>query len=64
MAAPFVAGVMALAIPQMPPPRSGKAHAVIKNTSVDAGDPGHDHLYGWGLINPSTALEHSHKAIV
>lgn len=65
MAAPFVAGVLALAWPQMPSPRDGsKARAVLKNTSVDAGDPGHDHLYGWGLINPSSVIEESSKVIV
>jgi subtilisin len=65
MAAPFVAGVLALAWPQMPTPRDGsKARAVLKNTSVDAGDPGHDHLYGWGLISPSSILEESSKVLV
>lgn len=65
MAAPFVAGVLSLAIDQMPPPRgSAKARAVIQNTSTDAGSPGHDHLYGWGLINPSSVLDSSLKAIV
>lgn len=65
MAAPFVAGVLALALEQMPPPRgSSKARAVIQNTSVDAGSPGHDPLYGWGLISPSSVLDSSTKAIV
>jgi len=65
MAAPFVAGVLALGWNQMPPPRNGsKAHALVKNTSVDAGAPGHDHLYGWGLINPASLLDESEKRIV
>lgn len=65
MAAPFVAGVLALAWTQMPSPRDGsKARAVLKNTSVDAGEPGHDIVYGWGLINPSSVLEQSSKVLV
>jgi subtilisin len=65
MAAPFVAGVLALAWQQMPTPKDGaKARAVVKNTSVDAGAPGHDNLYGWGLINPASVVEESVKAIV
>lgn len=65
MAAPFVAGTMALAREGTPEPRGGSAsRAVLRNTSVDAGAPGFDPLYGWGLISPKSILEVSHRAIV
>lgn len=49
MAAPFVAGVLALAQSQGAP---GDAKQWIQSTSTDAGPVGKDTEYGWGLINP------------
>lgn len=58
MAAPFVAGTLALAASQCKALRIGKrAQDIIRQTSTDAGDPGKDNLYGWGLISPAAILE-------
>lgn len=65
MAAPFVAGVLALAATQAPGGKIGQhANAVLQNTCVDVGAPGHDPLYGWGLINPANIVSDSIKVIV
>lgn len=58
MAAPFVAGVLALATSARRGSRLGRqALDVIRQTSTDVGEPGRDNLYGWGLISPHAILE-------
>lgn len=59
MAAPFVAGVLALATSQRKGvPLGSSALELIKQTSRDVGEPGRDTDYGWGLISPHAILEH------
>ena len=58
MAAPFVAGVLALATASRGGARLGwTARDLIRQTSTDAGPPGKDNDYGWGLITPHAMLE-------
>lgn len=62
MATPFVAGVVALILGRQL--ATGKKvistiaelKAAIKKTSVDAGNPGFDTAFGWGLINPDSLV--------
>lgn len=58
MAAPFVAGVLALATAENGCKVLGShAREIIRQTSTDAGPPGKDNDYGWGLISPAAILE-------
>ena len=58
MAAPFVAGVLALATAYRGGVRLGwTAREMIRQTSTDAGPPGRDNDYGWGLIAPAAILD-------
>jgi subtilisin family serine protease len=58
MAAPFVAGVLALATANCGGrPLGLQARAIIAQTSTDAGPPGKDNDYGWGLISPASMLQ-------
>jgi subtilisin len=58
MAAPFVAGVLALATAENKcRPLGSQAREIIRQTSTDLGPPGKDNDYGWGLINPSAILD-------
>jgi subtilisin family serine protease len=53
MATPIVSGVCALALSAMrddPTPEEMKR--MIVESADDAGDPGHDNNFGWGLIRP------------
>jgi len=58
MATPFVAGVVALIVAKQKAQGKKAIGSVddlltlIKKTSVDAGNPGFDSSYGWGLIDP------------
>jgi subtilisin family serine protease len=64
MAAPFVAGIVALLIAlhrdacdSRTPLRSlADLHEHLRRTARDAGPVGHDPGYGWGLINPEKLL--------
>jgi subtilisin family serine protease len=72
MAAPFVAGVAALLVslhnncrsrlPSATAPSTTPLLTVndllehLRRTALDAGPPGHDPGYGWGLINPDRLL--------
>jgi subtilisin len=65
MAAPFVAGVLGLACSQ----RGGKlvardAKDLIASTSTDAGPPGRDNDYGWGLISPHAIVQMEERKII
>lgn len=53
MAAPFVAGVLALAVARCPHTRTDE---LLRLSCTDAGPPGRDDSYGWGLINPMAML--------
>lgn len=62
MATPFVAGVVALIVGRQI--ATGKKaittvaelKAAVKKTAVDAGSPGFDTAFGWGLINPGSLV--------
>ena len=59
MAAPFVAGVLALYIGSLG--RRATPQEVLtalEATSSDAGVPGRDELYGWGLIDPHKLVKY------
>ena len=63
MAAPFVAGTLALYVSAAK--RDGRKidHQTLlkalSNTCRDAGDSGRDHVYGWGLLDPHQLLNYS-----
>jgi subtilisin family serine protease len=64
MAAPFVAGVFALATARWGKDKLAQsARLILQSTSCDRGEPGHDHEYGWGLINPSSVLMKEHLVL-
>jgi len=55
MASPHVGGLAALLYSQgITDPAA--IEAIIKQTAKDLGTPGRDDLYGYGLIQPRTAL--------
>jgi subtilisin len=60
MATPYVAGVASLYYQLMSKlgftPSQGHFEELVRRTSIDLGSKGHDHLYGWGLINPKHLL--------
>ena len=55
MASPFVAGVAALLIESGVTDVDAVTDAIL-NTAMDMGEPGHDTVYGYGMIDPATAL--------
>lgn len=62
MATPFVAGVVALYLALLKKnntslPNEDGIKNFLKAKSKDAGDPGFDPDYGWGLINPDSMLQ-------
>jgi subtilisin family serine protease len=63
MAAPFVAGTLALWVSAMKKDGRKVDHSsVIKalsQTCKDAGDAGRDHVYGWGLLDPHNLLNYT-----
>ena len=64
MAAPFVAGVLALARGACGAGAGSSANDIIRMTSMDVGAPGLDEVYGWGLINPASIVSQGCRAIV
>ncbi|NBC30312.1 MAG: S8 family serine peptidase [Spirochaetes bacterium] len=56
MAAPHVSALAALLFSQDPNRSAGDIYSIIRTAVDDLGDPGHDHYYGHGLINPWKAL--------
>jgi subtilisin family serine protease len=64
MAAPFVAGIVALLAaldrdtsdPRTPLRNTADLRDHLSRTARDAGPPGHDPGYGWGLIDPNRLL--------
>lgn len=63
MAAPFVSGVLSLFISEEKAEgRKVNQQSVLKalqDTCRDVGDPGKDHLYGWGLMDPHKLLNYT-----
>jgi hypothetical protein len=66
MAAPFVAGLLALYVSHQKREGRQTDHSkVIKalaETCRDAGASGHDHIYGWGLLDPHKLLNYTVQA--
>ncbi|MDD0971080.1 MULTISPECIES: autotransporter serine protease [Pseudomonas] len=51
MAAPHVAGSMAVLMERFPYMSGDQVASVLRTTATDLGAPGIDALYGWGMIN-------------
>ncbi len=68
MAAPFVAGVLALYVSAAKAEGKTVTHKsalkALAETSRDAGHPGRDAEYGWGLLDPHRLLNFSAQASV
>jgi subtilisin family serine protease len=66
MAAPFVAGVLALYISAAKHDGERVTHKTVvealSRTCKDAGVEGHDDVYGWGLLDPHRLLTYDIKA--
>ncbi len=62
MAAPFVAGVLALYVSAQKKDGRKVDHAAVtkalSETCRDSGEPGRDHVYGWGLVDPHKLLNY------
>jgi subtilisin family serine protease len=62
MAAPFVAGVLALYISAHGKATPSQAMDALIQTCRDMGLPGHDSDYGWGLLDPVKLIGHKVSA--
>ena len=56
MAAPFVTGVLALYLSANPDATHSQVMDALARTCRDAGAPGRDHVYGWGLMDPQSLI--------
>ncbi len=56
MAAPHVAGSVAVLMERFPYLNGAQVADVLKTTATDMGAPGIDELYGWGMINLGKAI--------
>ncbi|WP_240780372.1 autotransporter outer membrane beta-barrel domain-containing protein [Serratia proteamaculans] len=56
MAAPHVAGSIAVLMERFPYMTGAQVASVLKTTTTDMGAPGIDALYGWGMINLGKAI--------
>ena len=56
MAAPHVAGSIAVLMERFPYMTGAQVASVLKTTAVDMGAPGIDALYGWGMIDLGKAI--------
>ncbi|MBO1505592.1 autotransporter outer membrane beta-barrel domain-containing protein, partial [Serratia proteamaculans] len=56
MAAPHVAGSIAVLMERFPYMTGAQVASVLKTTTVDMGAPGIDALYGWGMIDLGKAI--------
>jgi hypothetical protein len=67
MAAPFVTGVVALYLSAEKKngrkPNPTQVLKAISETCRDAGVPGHDERYGWGLVDPHKLLTYEVRAL-
>jgi subtilisin len=63
MAAPFVAGVLALWVGEQKKAKTPITHqsviAALQDTCRDAGATGRDPIYGWGLLDPHRLLNYA-----
>ncbi len=57
MASPHVAALAALMLSRNPNLSPEEVYATIRTSADDLGDPGRDDYYGYGLINPTVALD-------
>lgn len=57
MAAPFVAGVVALLLEMDPSLTPGEVRSILHNTALDLGEPGWDGYYGYGMVNAYHAVD-------
>ncbi|MDR6928205.1 autotransporter domain-containing protein [Pseudomonas sp. BE134] len=57
MAAPHVAGSMAVLMERFPYLTGAQVATVLRTTATDLGAPGVDALYGWGMINLSKGID-------
>jgi subtilisin family serine protease len=68
MAAPFVAGVLALYVSSQKSEGNKIDHAAVlkalSDTCRDTGEPGRDPIYGWGLVDPHELLNYEVRAAV
>ncbi|MCD4529417.1 MULTISPECIES: autotransporter serine protease [Pseudomonas] len=56
MAAPHVAGSVAVLMERFPYMTGAQVASVLRTTATDMGAPGVDSLYGWGMINLGKAI--------
>jgi serine protease len=56
MASPHVAGIAALIRSQMPSLTPAMVEQLLKDTARDLGTAGRDDSFGYGLVQPRTAL--------
>lgn len=56
-ATPYVAGVAALVLSADPTLSAAECAQIIMDTATDAGAPGYDTAYGYGIINPLAAVQ-------
>jgi len=57
MAAPHVAGSIAVLMERFPYMSGDQVASVLRTTATDLGAPGIDALYGWGMINLRKAID-------
>ncbi|MDR6959366.1 subtilase-type serine protease [Pseudomonas brassicacearum] len=57
MAAPHVAGSVAVLMERFPYMTGAQVANVLRTTATDMGAPGVDALYGWGMINLAKAID-------
>ncbi|MEO0670503.1 MAG: S8 family serine peptidase, partial [Pseudomonadota bacterium] len=55
-AAAYVSGILALMLERQPDLTGAEARAVLEETALDLGKPGHDPLYGAGRVSAAKAL--------
>jgi serine protease AprX len=61
MAAPHVAGLVALMLEVAPDLSPEQVHKILVRTARDMGAPGHDEHSGWGLVDARAALRLAHS---
>ena len=61
MASPVVAGVASLIKSKYPDLNTYQVEAILEDTADDLGDKGYDIEFGYGLVNPTKALQYDIK---
>lgn len=59
MATPFVSGIAALCYVVNPSITPAQVYSALTKTAVDLGDAGFDNFYGYGLVDPNSALTYA-----